>query len=511
MCKMLEQYSDKIKGKFSFFDRMIINGYINPLMNEHSRAGALYQLGILYKNYKDYFSNVTDSIKKQIENSAAELNCPVIYLQSAKKRKEDIAKGFLNDEDSSDGLICVLKTLETCKTAKVYGSDDGTLVVKSCNTKCLHYYLYYQDKEFGFMFVKIQTWFPFNIQVYINGRELMKSVFEKNDISYECYDNSFTALSDVAKAQELADKFDSAKLCRRLDAFAKSINPFLDTVYQTFGQGYHWCMNQCEFATDVMFRERAFLEDIYPSLVGHAFYDFTCTDVFTFMGRKPDPRFQGEAVSDYKDRPVGCRVKFRLKSNSIKMYDKCSVLRIETTINNPREFKVYGTVHHKDGTESKRWKPMGKSISNLYRYAEVAKACNQRFLDAMVDIVPVKSTLEEIGKICSCKKVNGKTVTGFNVWSPETVLIMETICDGRYFINGFRNKDIRKIIFPDIKDPGKLGGKTSRLLKKLRQHGLIKKVPRSRRYTVTSKGRRIMGALIELRRREYPLLAAKSA
>ena len=154
---------------------------------------------------------------------------------------------------------------------------------------------------------------------------------------------------------------------------------------------------------------------------------------------------------------------------------------------------------------------MGKSISNLYRYAEVAKACNQRFLDAMVDIVPVKSTLEEIGKICSCKKVNGKTVTGFNVWSPETVLIMETICDGRYFINGFRNKDIRKIIFPDIKDPGKLGGKTSRLLKKLRQHGLIKKVPRSRRYTVTSKGRRIMGALIELRRREYPLLAAKSA
>ena len=511
MCKMLEQYSDKIKGKFSFFDRMSINGYINPLMNEHSRASALYQLGILYKNYKDYFSNVTDSIKKQIENNAAELNCPVIYLQSAKKRKEDIAKGFLNSEDSSDGLICVLKTLEACKTAKVYGSDDGRLVVKSCNTKCLHYYLYYQDKEFGFMFVKIQTWFPFNIQVYINGRELMKSVFEKNKISYECYDNSFTALSDVAKAQELADKFDSAKLCHRLDAFAKSINPFLDTVYQTFGQGYHWCMNQCEFATDVMFKEHAFLEDIYPSLVGHAFYDFTCTDVFTFMGRKPDPRFQGEAVSDYKDRPVGCRVKFKLKSNSIKMYDKCSVLRIETTINNPREFKVYGTVRHKDGTESKRWKPMGKSISNLYRYAEVAKACNQRFLDAMVDIVPVKSTLEEIDKICSKKKVNGKTVTGFNVWSPETVLIMETICDGRYLINGFRNKDIRKIIFPDIKDLGKLGGKTSRLLKKLRQHGLIKKVPKSRRYTVTSKGRRIMGALIELRKREYPHLATKTA
>ena len=510
MCKILEQYSDKIKGTFSFFDRIIINGYIRPFMNEHSRSGSLYNLGVLYKDFKSYFSDVTDSITKCIENSASELARPVIYLPSAKERKEDIAKKILAQSSVRHGLICVLKTLESCRTAKVCGSDSGKLIVKSCSTKCLHYYLYYLDEVYGFMFVKIQTWFPFNIQLYINGRELMKSVFEKNGISYQCYDNSFTHISDVAKAQELADKFDSKKLCRHLDAFARSINPFLDTVQKTFGQGYYWCVNQCEFATDIMFKERGFLEDIYPSLVGHAFYDFTCTDVFTFMGRKPDPRFQGEAVSDYKNRPVGCRVKFKLKSNSVKMYDKCSVLRIETTTNDPREFKVYATVHHQDGTESEEWKPMGKSISNLYRYAEVSKSCNQRFIDAMVDIVPVKSTLDEIGKICSGKAVNGKKVTGFNVWSPDVVRIMETICDGRYLVNGFRNKDICGIIFPGTKEPKKLSAKTSCLLKKLRHHGLIKKVPRSRRYHVTSKGRRIMGALIELRHKEYPPLAAKA-
>ena len=511
MCKILDQYSDKIKGTFSFFDRMIINGYLPPLANEHFRAGALFNLGVLYKDYKSYFMSVTESIKNQIENSAEELGRPVEYISSSKERKEDIAKRILLNSPVGEGLICALKTLESCKTAKVYGSDDGKLVVKSCYTKCLHYYLYYLDKVYGFMFVKIQTWFPFNIQVYINGRELMKSVLSNNGISYQCYDNSFTDISDVAKAQELANQFDSKKLSKHLDVFAKSINPFLDAVQKTFGQGYYWCVNQCEFATDVMFQERSFLEDIYPSLVGHAFYDFTCTDVFTFMGRKPDPRFQGEAVSDYKSRPVGCRVKFKLKSNSIKMYDKCSVLRIETTINDPREFKVYATVHHNDGTESKGWKPMGKSISNLYRYAEVAKACNKRFLDAMTDIVPVKSTLDEIGKVCSRKKVDGKTVTGFNVWSPDVVRIMETICDGRYFINGFRNRDIGRVIFPEIKDSRKLSSKVSRTLKKLRQHGLIKKVSRSRRYHVTSKGHRVMGALIELRHREYPALAAKTA
>ena len=511
MCKMLDQYADKIKGSFSFFDRMIINGYFRPLLSEQMRVGALYKLGILYKDFKSYFMNVTKSLTEHIENSATELGRPIKYLSSSNIRKEDVAKDFLLSDPVDDGLICVLKTLESCKTAKVYGSDSGKLVVKSVYTKCLHYYLYYLDKEYGFMFVKIQTWFPFKIQVYINGRELMKHVFNKNGITYECYDNSFTSLSDVAKAQELADKFDSSKLGRHLDVFAKSINPFLDTVMKVFGQGYYWCVNQCEFATDVMFKERSFLEDIYPSLVGHAFYDFTCTDVFTFMGRKPDPRFQGEAVSDYKDRPVGCRVKFKLKSNSIKMYDKCSVLRVETTINDPREFKIYGTVHHHDGTESRQWKPMGKSIANLYRYAEISKSSNARFLDAMVDIVPVKSTLKEIEDICSGKKVNGKRVSGFNVWAPEVVAIMETVCDGRFLVRGFRNIDIRRIVLPEIKDQKKQSSKMSRILKKLRQHGLIKKVQRSRRYHVTSKGRRVMGALIEIRHKEYPARAAKTA
>lgn len=510
MCKIIKQFADKIKGQFHFFDRMMISGYLRPLLSEQTRIGYLYSMGIPLRDFTQYFKNVTDLLTKQIEDNAATLGCPVVYLPSAKAKKEDIAKNFLLSAPDTEGLICVLKTLEACTTAKVVGGE-GKQFLKSSSSKCLHYYLYYLDKEFGFMFVKIQTWFPFHIQVYINGRELMKHVFDSHGITYECYDNSFTHISDTVKAQELADQFDSAKLCRRLDGFARSLNPFLDTVLKTFGQGYFWCMDQCEFATDIMFKERSFLEDIYPSLVGHAFYDFSCTDVFTFMGRKPNPRFQGEAVSDYKKRPIGCRVKFKLKSNSVKMYDKCSVLRIETTINDPREFKVFGTVHHHDGTESKQWKPMGKSISNLYRYAEVSKACNQRFVDAMTDIVPVKSVQQEIASVCSGKTIKGKRVPGFNVWSPGVLRIMEAVSDGRYLIGGFRNKDIGKVIFPDMKDAKKRSSKTSRTLRKLRQHGLIKKVPRSRRYHVTSKGRRIMGVLIELYHKDYPELIAKAA
>ena len=200
MCKMIDQYADKIKGQLSFFDRIIINGYFRPLLSAQTRIGYLYSMGMPLRNFTEYFRNVTEHLSKQVEASAAELGRPVVYLPSAKGKKENIAKGFLLSAPVDEGLICVLKTLESYRTAKVVGGE-GKHFLKSSSTKCLHYYLYYLDKEFGFMFVKIQTWFPFNIHVYINGRELMKHVFDENNISYECYDNSFTDISDVAKVQ----------------------------------------------------------------------------------------------------------------------------------------------------------------------------------------------------------------------------------------------------------------------------------------------------------------------
>ena len=184
MCKMINQFADKIKGQFSFFDRMIINGYFRPFLSEQTRIGSLYSMGIPLRDFTKYFKDVTDSLVSQIESGAEELGRPVVYLPSAKDRKENIAKDLLLSAPVDSGLICVLKTLESCRTAKVVGGE-GKHFLKSSTTKCLHYYLYYLDEEFGFMFVKIQTWFPFNIQFYINGRELMKHVFDQNGIYYE--------------------------------------------------------------------------------------------------------------------------------------------------------------------------------------------------------------------------------------------------------------------------------------------------------------------------------------
>ena len=88
MCKMINQYADKIKGQFAFFDRMIINGYFRPLLSEQTRIGYLYSMGIPLRDFTEYFKDITGRMTKLIETSAGELGRPVIYLSSTRDRKE---------------------------------------------------------------------------------------------------------------------------------------------------------------------------------------------------------------------------------------------------------------------------------------------------------------------------------------------------------------------------------------------------------------------------------------
>ena len=317
MNTILEQFQKKINGTFAFFDRMIIKGYLFPFFPVSGRMYFLSQMNLLLKDFSAYANQMTNDLVSYVGKMAAKEGRPLVYLSSSQISKEENARKILLENPVEQGLTCILSVVEGCQMLQPVKNSSGLLELRSVTRKCKYYYFYYLDKEFGFMHVKLQTWFPFLIQVYINGREMMEHVFDKNGITYRMYDNSFSEISDIPKAQELADQFDSKKLCRQLGFFAHKVNPYLDMLETIFHQGYHWSVDQCEFATDVMFESREALEDIYPSLVGHAFYDFKCTDVFSFLGRKLNAKFLGEAVSDYRKRPVGWRIKFKLKSNSI--------------------------------------------------------------------------------------------------------------------------------------------------------------------------------------------------
>lgn len=331
---IIDKFSDKIKGVLSGFDRIIIKGHFLKLFSESGKMFFLWKENVLLKDFASYAENIAKTIKGHVENMANALSRPLIYLNSSKLSKEGTAKSILKDAPVEEGLICILSSLEMNNSLEIRkNAKTNKLELRNSKRKCLHYYFYFLDKEFGFIHVKLQTWFPFGIQVYINGREYIAKQLDKAGITYLRYDNSFTHIDDIETAQKISDDFVNRKLDGMLNHLAEQVNPILPKIKEVLGCDYYWCVDQCEYATDIMFNSRSELEALYTDFVEHAIVNFKYNDVMTFMGRKMHHAFSGEIVSDIKTRPCGVRIKHRMKSNSIKMYDKCSVLRVETTIN----------------------------------------------------------------------------------------------------------------------------------------------------------------------------------
>lgn len=502
--KIIEKFKDKINGVLTGFDRMIIKGHIMQLFSDSGKRYFLSQENVLLKDFSEYAEKITKALKENVDKILEETGRPYIYLPSSKTSKEGTAQDVLKRDPVEEGLICVVSALEMGPSIEIKkNKETQKLEIKNGQRKCLHYYFYYLDKDFGFMHVKLQTWFPFTMQVYVNGREYISKQLDKEGVGYKRYDNCFLQIDSIEVAQKISDDFSGKKLDGMLNHFAEQINPFIQRIKEVLGHDYYWCMDQCEYATDVMFNSREDLESVYMDFVQHAIINFKFDDVMTFLGRKMSNSFSGEIVSDIKKRSYGVRIKHRMKENSIKMYDKFSVLRVETTINNPREFKVY----KKSTEEGKldKWVPMGKSIANLYRYAEVSKAANKRYLDAMALADLKGDCVDEIEKLCKKIEKGNRTYTGFNPLSEETELLFRGIFNGGNHINGFTNASIRKFIYPDAFDNDiRLRNKTTRILAKLKAFGLISKVPRSFRYKITAKGIKLISATLSIKNSVLP-------
>ncbi|MCP5047461.1 MAG: hypothetical protein GY940_09840 [bacterium] len=512
--EIITHHREKIKGVLSTFDRILFKGHLPSLYQKGTQSYFLHLERVKYKDFTRYAQKCTTEVQNHAKRVASESGRPYIHLNSPHTSKEKKALEIMKQENISEGLICVLGCVESCgsfcarKNPKTHQME-----LVSEPRKGLHVYFYYMDKELGFMNVRLGTWFPFGIQIYINGREYLSRQLDQAGISYERYDNCFLDISDVTKAQEIADQMEKKKWCRTLDAFARKVNPFLNRMRGVFSKPeasrYYWCFWQCEYATDVMFKSQKELGSVYPDLVEHAVLCFGCEDVMTFLGRKLHGNFKGEMVSDMKRRPKGLRVKHRMKSNFIKMYDKFSVLRIETIINDPKEFKTYKSVIRK-GESKKEWIPMGKSVANIYRYAQVAKSSNARYLNALSNVKETGQVRKELESICKKVKVEGKSYTAFNPMAPEVCTLFKAVLEGGNHINGFSNKIIRPQLYPQSEsnniEKRRAVGRVCRLLRKLRAHQLIAKIPRSFRYKVTKKGIRIMAATLKIKTKEMPLI-----
>ena len=380
----------------------------------------------------------------------------------------------------------MLCTQETCRSIKLAYADKRPRLIFAKRPQRVLYYDFL-DRDFGLMDIRLETWFPYTIQVYVNGHDWLARQMRRRKLGFVQVDNAFTQLDHPQQAQQLADRFAQLNWVKQLSQWARMVNPHIRKGGWLHGKEYYWVTEQAEYASDVIFPDRSKLRDLYPRLLDHAVVNFSASDILTFLGRKLTGNFLGEVLTDCKKkREPGARVKHRVKENWIKMplsdlWGKSGlVLRVETVINSPREFRV-------------RRKRIRHGRLNA--------------LSVVNDPTPAD---QQVADLTESKVSGGRRFAGFNPARRDDVRLFQAVLSGAHELRGFHNSDIRKSLLRDSRDPSerrRQANRVSRMLKRLHVRGLIAKIPRTRRWRVTERGQTLLGTIVRLHYHGLSLVA----
>jgi hypothetical protein len=510
MERFVKRYGDRIVGSIAGFDRLLFKGNLSSICHVEGMERFLSSQRVLHKDFSGFVQRISKRLKERAEEIARENGRPLIHLNSPKESKEEFVRQIIERDQLTAGLICVLTCVEPCRSFSIRGDRQSKQTRLVGETRqCQHLYFYFLDHEFGLLHVRLQTWLPLTIQVCVNGREYLARQMLQAGISFSQADNCFTALSDLQRAQQLSDQLVERKWKPFLDAWARRVNPWLDRKGELVLKPYYWTIRQGEYATDILFRDAQALADIYPALLDHAIKHFHTEDVLRFLGRQARCINSGEVKSDLQRRFEGVRIKHWVHENSIKMYDKQgSVLRIETTINNPKRFRVRRRLTSHGPF---KWLSLRKGIADIRRRVQLSRAANERYLEALAVVGEPTPSHKLLDQVSVAVTRGRRRFRALRPVSPEDSRLFQALLDGKFLIQGIRNKELRQMLFPATADPlqeRKLAGHITRWLTLLKSHNLIYRVTNTNYYRLTKLGQEIMTTATKFRATNIALLAA---
>jgi hypothetical protein len=508
--RFVAKFASLIVCTLQCFDRVIFKGHLALAAPRQLEYFVDCVLKVRRTHFmKELAPQYADRLVAHAQRWAQRAGRTYLY-RTGQFRKDEWAHQLIRDQGLTEGWVGILCTQETGPSFKLVPGPTRPQFVNAPRQQRVLYY-YFLDPQFGLIHVRLQTWLPFPVQVYVNGHEWLAQQMVQQQLGFVQQHNAFTQLDDPAAAQRLADRFARLHWPKLLDRWAHQVNPLLRELFP--GYPVHWVVDQAEFATDLLFTSRQALAGLDRKLLAYAVVTFSPKDILGFLGRTWDRRFDGEVHTKYEeDRWLGARIKHRMKTNWLKMYDKFGlILRVETVINAAQEFSVYRTRYHHDGRTSAGYYPMTKSVASLVHYQEQALACNRRYLDALAVVDDPAPAYQALQQLTEPQVVAGRSYAGFNPARRDDVRLFAAVLAGDGIARGFRNGDIRAAVFGVLKSgqqQRRASAAVGRWQKRLHVRHLVAKVPRTRRWRVTERGRHLLGLAVQLYRQAWPKLAA---
>ena len=500
MDTLLSKFDSIVNGVIEGFDRIVFKGMFRSITHAEGMELFLSSRNVLNKDFKDYVMKQSKLIVQSAEEiSQSRCGSKVFYLPSSKNRKEAIAHERQKETGIKEGLIGVWSCVEACGTFKSTFNPHSTFPsLDRVQSRCKQLYYYFDDPTYGFMNVRLQTWAPYDIQIAMNGREWLRRSLDANNIGYVIDGNKFLHIDDYKLAQELLYSQREADYAGILNGFLPSVFPLMSEVVPNLS--YYWTVWQSEMARDYIFRSTDDLNPLMDDILLHAMITGTGERILKYFGRpvKPDgqphPNANPEILSKANQWVDGGRVRHRCDNNSVKVYNQHNVLRLEMTMNDPKKFKIHRHSEKQNHSEPKKFMEMRKGIADINLRAAVSSSILDRFADNLA-AVENKATLGELLDPVSSPRIDrNKKYRALDVFGKDWDLF-RVISDPAFNVSHVTNKTLQKMLIGSAWAKGlsgeQLSARITRHLKLLREHGIIKKLPNQRKYSLTNKGREL--------------------
>ena len=398
-----------------------------------------------------------------------------------KERKDDIAQQFLAGFTDTEGVLFVGRAQEKAlvwRTQRRYNDAGEPYAWLVRSTAFINYFYFYcVDDDFGPFFIKFGTYFPYTAKLCLNGNEWAKRQAAKAGIGFTALDNGFAAVDDVAALQRICDSLGPAQLDALLRKWLRILpNPFTDDD-EAAGYGYELSILQAEFSLTQMLDQpvsgRIFFEQVLhdnldigrPDQVGLIF-----DRRIVHRRHRPTPgRFRTRVITD----GVTPSLHIDYKNTKVKQYHKEGrALRTETTINDPHDFR------------------MTKRLTSLPELRQIGFSANRRLLGVQtISHDPIRGA-QAFHHLTAPIVEENTRIPGLRFGDARVHALLQALLVHRLLVHGFTNRDLRTLIAPLLgtRVEDITAGQMTYDLRRLRAHGLIERVPRTRRYTVTDTG-----------------------
>ena len=474
-----EILANHVTFELEAIDRMYLNAYVPSLQTGggfvwfvKTQLGARVPSTMMVAPMSQQF---VDAIERFVDTEGIDL----VPFEKG-QRKDDVAQQYLATFDGDEGVLFVGKAQEKASVFRTEKRRDGAgkaypWIIRS-TAMPNHYYFYILDKDFGPLFIKFCSYFPYPAKLCLNGHEWLKRQLTQREVPFEPLNNGIRSSDAPGRVQRIADTLDAAKIDAVFRKWLRRLPHPFAAAHRQAGYRYHLSILQAEFAlTQVLDRPltgRCFFEEVIRENLDVGRPDQMQLIFNRRITRRTPGRFRTRVLTE----GVVPSLHVQYKKSKVKQYHKeGQALRTETTINDTYDFAI------------------GRALRNLPALREIGFAANRRLLHVESLSHDCLIGEDRLHTVTAPVLVDDQRAAGLRFGDRRVHALMQALCLFALAPTGFRHRELRDHVaqlqsrHPDTYSAGSM----TYDLRRLRLHGLIERIPHSHRYRITPAGAQV--------------------